>query len=151
MNFFKMLLSKVNDAAEWCADLIVSKPELSKENQAAEQAFEVAATAVAAKEMGIAATFAGIHLTEALVAAEASATAIQGAAAIAAAGTEVAAGGVALASGTAEVVAVGAALLFSAAVVGKVAGRIGGHAYNHFMAEDKQEEKVDASKAKAKA
>ncbi len=132
IQFIKWLLGKIDSAADWVADKIISKPKICTENAEKTQAAEVVATGTAAYGLGVAATAGGIALTETLATAGVSATAVQAAAAVAAAGTEVAAGGVALASGGAEVIAVGAALLFTGAVAGKVAIRAAGHLYEYF-------------------
>lgn len=142
----KWVLEKIDTAAEWVADRIISKPLVYTQMKDATKAAEVAVSGTAIYGLGVAATAGGIALTEALATAGASATAVSAAAGIAAAGTEVAAGGVALASGGAEVVAVGAALLFTGAVVGKIATRAAGHLYNHAIASSEPETKASQLK-----
>lgn len=144
IEYIKYGLSKINEAADWVADRIISKPKLSKVEQQTEEAIEVGTAASAAVGLGYAATYGGIALTEALSAAGASATVLNTTAAIAAAGTEVAAGGAAIASGGAEIAVVGGVLLFSAAVAGKVAGRAGGHLYNYFTGANQEETKEES-------
>ncbi len=142
IQFIKWVLGKIDSAAEWVADRIISKPKFCTENVEKTKAAEAIATGTAAYGLGLAATTGGIALTEALAAASVNATAVQAAAAIAAAGTEVAAGGAALASGSGEVIAIGAALLFSGAVVGKVAIRAAGHLYQYLDSNNNESKDV---------
>jgi hypothetical protein len=123
-------LSKINEAADWLADKIISNPDVNKAHETEAKAAELAATGATTYGIGVAATAGGIALTEALATAGYGVAALEATAAIAAAGTEVAAGGMAIASAGTGVMLIGSALLFSGGVAAKVAVRAAGHAYN---------------------
>lgn len=123
IELLKYAISRMNDAAEWVADLIIRKPKQDIIEAESEESLEKGLTALASILMGRAVTAGtGIAVVEGLSTA-----------------TVVGVEGAAIASGSAEVLAIGAALLFSATVIGKVAGRAVGRLYEHFQEQNEQD------------
>lgn len=147
LGLIKKVFSKIDAAADYLADLIVSTPDSNKENVDAEAAKLTAGAAVgAAASTGI--LTAAIAGTEALSAAGAGAGLVQAGATIAAAAAEVStvatgastlgtAASTVAGSGSMPLVAATAGVLFLTYTAAKVGYRAAGHVYNSTLGKDK--------------
>ncbi|MBT4963953.1 MAG: hypothetical protein HOI53_10140 [Francisellaceae bacterium] len=146
LGLIKKALAKVDDAASYLADLVVSEPESTPENTDAENIkFTAGATTGCYAATGI--LSAAISGTELLSAAGASASVVQASATIAAAAAEIStittgasstlsAATTVASSASAPLVAASACVLFVSYTASKIGYRAAGHAYNNIIGQD---------------
>lgn len=147
LGLIKNIFKKIDNAADYLADFIVSTPEANKDNSDAE-AIKLTAGGAAGAAASTGILSAAIAGTEALSAAGAGTALVQTGATIAAAATEVSAvatgastvgtSATAIAgSGSIPLVAATAGVLFLSYTAAKVGYRAAGHAYNSVLGKDR--------------
>ena len=146
LGLIKKALQKIDDAASYLADLVVSNPASSPDNTDAEN-IKLTAGATSGYYAASGILSAAISGTEALSTAGASASVVQASATIAAAAAEIstvttgasstlASATTIASSASTSLVAASACVLFASYTASKIGYRAAGHVYNNIIGQD---------------